>query len=388
MATPLVQTPVLTVPAVAPVVAAAPAPAQSSPPAAATALAVADYPEISGDTVLYTEYSNSRLTCSPPEERVAPPQPGSPPGTPGTTYKSMAIQYNYGTPTKKMLKELILELPEMHAHLGLQNLTIQGKPSDLMIPKFELGNPEHQKLMEILDQVYMGCAHLIFAFRGLLGKPYFKAEAPWETGVRHFVSYPVDDNKMPKKHEIPSLWFKLFKRGKAPNQYTTKFFDLNGQNIPWDIVSRSDVKFIPFFRIKSVYAGSTIAIQSELASAVITSIKPAGSTTFHLGTIARLRAAQPDLVDTVSAQLAKLQTARQDQILGAHQEEKKDSEPDQPSFAGIQRQNAPAALPAIPAVPGNAGFPAIPALPGNPASIGDLTAGAPVRIPGGAVQLN
>jgi len=112
-----------------------------------------------------------------------------------------------------------------------------------------------------------------------------------------------------------SMFMKLFRKGKPPMVEETLFTGLDAKPIPWTLLDKVEMKFIPLLHIKGMYIGGKPSIQTEMSSAIVTSIKARNTDSQQMQTIKSLTAANPELADRVAAQIAKLSMDRQDQLM-------------------------------------------------------------------------
>lgn len=334
--------------------------------------------------VQFNDYTNLKLSCTPAEQKTIPGTgPNAKPPSPPSYYYQIPLMYNFGTDAHKVLNDFLLEGPEFETGSGITSKPGQsGRLDNSIMIKFDLNNPDHIRFVEINGQIHAGCAWILQQMKGQVKLPHFKAEDPEATGLKNPIYYPRDElSGEIIQGRAPSMFFKLFTRGKAPQIDQTLFTDVNGKPIPWSLLSGVEMKFIPLLHIKRLYiGGGKASIQMEMVSAIVTSIRSRNSTTRQLATIQRLHAERPELSDMVSAQLAKLSSERQEALLGPSVMSMSDhSDPNdsgnQPTFAGILGPSASSPS-SIPSIPGAA-----------ITSIQDFTAGAPPRIPT-TMQLN
>jgi len=337
----------------------------------------------------YNDYNNGRLTCTPSEQKTIPGTgPEAKPPSPPQYYFQIPLMYNYGTQEKRILNDFLLEFCEMETSLGIQSKQGQsGKMEHSIMCKFDNNNPEQNKTIEVMDQLYLGCAYILGTVKVQVGLRHFNPEQAEATGLKRPVYRPYDKVTGELiQGRAPSMFLKLFSRGKAPYAEQTLFTDITGKPIPWTLLQNVNMKFIPLVHVKRMYiGGGKASIQMEVVSAIVTSISARGSTTRQTDTLQRLQNARPELADTVAAQIAKLTLDRQDQMLGGAdlQPQQLEGGTEQPTFAGITSQNRQQQIPQItPTTPSSQGqqpnLPGIPSL-GGQQSMQDFTAGAPPR---------
>jgi hypothetical protein len=348
----------------------------------------------------YTDYTNARLSCTPSEQKTIPgtgPQ-ANPPSAPQYYYQ-IPLMYNFGTPENRILNDFLFEGCEMDTQFGIQSKPGQsGRLEHSVMCRFDANNAEHNRFIESMNQLHGGCAFILQQMKGAVKLYNFNAQMAEATGLKNPI-YRARDEVTGEvvQGRAPSMFLKLFSRGKPPMTEETLFTGLDGKPIPWALMRNVEMKFIPLIHIKRLYVGGGKAsIQMEVVSAVVTSIRARNSTTRQLTTIHRLQQARPELPDMVAAQLAKLTIDRQDQMLGGAvpppPPDQQGAPENQPTFAGIvptrqMAQPAPATqyqmaqITATHQTTGAATLPTIPALGGTQPTMQDFTATAPVRAP-------
>jgi hypothetical protein len=335
--------------------------------------------------VTYDNYTTANLTCTPHETKTVPDGPSK-----GTTYYQIPFLYNYGTAENKRLTDFLLEGCELSTSFGVQSKPNQsGRVEHSIMVSFDVNDDEQVRFIETINQVHAGAAYILQQMKGAVKLFNFNAQMAEATGLKNPIYRPRDEvTGEILQGRKPSNYFKLFQRGKPPMVEQTLFTDLNGKPIPWALLQGVEMKFIPLIHFKRIYVGGGKAsIQMEVVSAIVTSIRARNTATQQLSTIHRLQHTRPELVDTVAAQLAKLTTDRQDQMLGASVPQSQDQqggEASQPTFAGIAPTGRiQAQLPSQSGTGGmNVGLPPIPPL-GSSNSMQDFTATAPARLPQG-----
>ena len=346
----------------------------------------------------YTDYTNTRLTCTPSEQKTIPgtgPQ-ATPPSAPSYYYQ-IPLMYNFGTGDNRILNDFLFEGCEMETAFGIQSKPGQsGRVEHSIMCRFDSANPEHNGFIESVGQIHGGCAFILHQMKGAVKLYNFNKDMAEATGLKNPVYRARDEvtgDVIPGR--APSMFLKLFSRGKPPMVEQTLFTEPNGKIIPWALLQGVEMKFVPLIHVKRIYVGGGKAsIQMEVVSAVVTSIRARNTASRQTNTMQRLTQARPELTDTVAAQLAKLTTDRQDQMFAAVAPQAPTGEQQdvQPTFAGIaptgrqqaygnqggQQQMAHIA-PTQAAPQGH--LPAIPALGATQPTMQDFTAGAPMRAP-------
>lgn len=343
--------------------------------------------------VVYTEYTNTRLTCTPFEQKTIPGTgPQANPPSPAQFYYQIPLMYNFGSDDNKILNDFLIEACELETSVGIQSKPGQsGRVEHSIMCKFDMNNPHHSRFVETIGHIHSGAAYILSQMKGGVKLYNFDPKMSEATGLKNPV-YRARDQVTGEivQGRSPSMFLKLFSRGQGVLAEQTLFTGLDGKPVPWTLLQGVEMKFIPLIHVKRIYVGGGKAsVQMEVVSAVITSVRPRNTTTRQLQTIHNLNTSNPALADTVAAQLAKLSIDRQDQMLGAPPQHAPASDyTTQPTFSGIvptgraplvqglsdnQYQNGASQNP----TPGV--LPSIPAL-GNAQNMHDFTANAPSRI--------
>ena len=338
----------------------------------------------------YKDYGSGQLTCTPPEQKAIPNQPGQ-------SYYQIPLMYNFATSGNRVLNDFLFEACELHTSVGISSkVGPSGREEHSIMCKFDLNNPDQALLIDKFGEIHSGCAYILSQVKGVVKLFTFDPKNPEATGLKNPV-YRARDSITGEiaQGRAPSMFLKLFKRGKDAMAEETLFTGLDGKPIPWALLKGVEMKFIPLIHVKRLYiGGGKASIQMEVVSAVVTSVRARNTATKQIDTIHRLQAANPMLADSVAAQLAKLTIDRQDQMFGTAPPQAQGNEYEQPqaTFAGIaptgrqmaqptgQQTAHPGYGPQITAPPtGNHGIlPNIPALNSN---MQDFTANAPPRAP-------
>jgi hypothetical protein len=328
----------------------------------------------------YVDCTVSRLTCTSAEQKTVPTAPNAPPSTTPQTYYIIPLMYNFASTLEadRKLNDFLYEGCEMDSPYGIQtNEGQSGRKEYSVMCKFDLSDAENVRFIESTNEIHRGCAFILHSMKGVVKLPHFNASTPEmieATGLKNPIFRPRD----PTTSEIvqgraPSMYLKLFSRGKPPMVEQTLFTGLDGKPIPWALLQGVEMKFIPLILVKRIYiGGGKASIQMEVQSAIVTFIRARNTSTRQTTTIQRLQQARPALQDTVSAQLAKLTLDRQEQMLGSMQ-------PQQPAQSSSESQPTYAGITSTGQHPGT--LPSIPPLGGPQPSMQELTSSAPTRSP-------
>lgn len=339
--------------------------------------------------VTYDKYDNSKLTCTPSEQKVIPgtgPQ-AVPPSAPQYYYQ-IPLLYNYGSGDKKILDDFLLEGCEMETKVGIQSKPGQsGRIDHSIMVKFNTNDDSQNKFIKTMNDIHGGSAFILNSMKGVVKMFNFNKDMAEATGFKNPIYRPRDElTGEVNLGRAPSMFMKLFSRGKPPMVEQTLFTDLDGKPISWSLLEGVELKFIPLIHIKRVYiGGGKASLQMEVVSAIVTSIKARNTSSRQMETIHRLQQSRPDLVENVAAQLAKLTTDRQEQLIGGDTHNQQTAQVNtsqgnssQPTFSGITPSNG--STQSNLSTPPQQHLPPVPQLGG---SMQDFTSVAPVRMPPG-----
>lgn len=266
--------------------------------------------------ITFENFDINRMQAKPFEKKKIP---NNRPGTADQFYYEIALEYNYGLDGENAINIFMIEGPEVTCNSGLtERVAPDGKIGYSLGARLELANTDHMKFAEALEKIYYKSAEFLEKDKVAVNKKFFSAKTPEASEYKSPVFKPFDKNTgvtLEGRDYLLSL--KCFRRGQPPRCYETLFTDLKGQRIPWALLKGCRITLIPLLTVKRIFIGSVLSLQIELTSAVITGIAAVGSTTQQTATLRRLQEQNPDLVDAVAAQLAKLTTERQDQLLGS-----------------------------------------------------------------------
>jgi hypothetical protein len=304
--------------------------------------------QINQEYATYTDFTVSRLSCTPSEQKTIPGTgPQSKPASPPQYYYQIPLMYNFGTQENRILNDFLFEGCELETNFGIQSKPSQsGRVEHSIMCRFDLNNKEHVSFIESIGNIHAGCAYILSQMKGQVKLYNFNPEMAEATGLKNPV-YRARDELTGEviQGRSPSIFLKLFNRGKGTMTEQTLFTGLDGKPISWTLLQGVEMKFIPLIHVKRIYVGGGKAsIQMEVLSAIVTCVRARNTTSRQLGTIQRLQHDNPELADTVAAQLAKLSLDRQDQMLIEQQSPSTnpsdhDDSSNQPTFSGITPTN-------------------------------------------------
>lgn len=292
--------------------------------------------------VSYRDLDAQLIMATPPDLKTVPTNPNNPTQE-KQSYHQIVLKYTYVFFDKKIVDEFYFEFCEVESKLGLMTKTnAQGRPEHSILIKFDISDSEQIRLIDALNRVHVGCANFVNQYKGIIKLHHFNLQAP-DALFKNPIYYARDKmtgELLPGR--APSMYLKAFTRGQPPYGEQTLFTGLDGKPIPWVLLRSVEMKFIPLVHIKNIYCGSKASLQMEIISAVVTKIIPRGTTSKQTSTIQALQRSRPELADSLAAQLAKITSERQDQIVASQQQKQDVSQlpqVNQPTFSGITSTN-------------------------------------------------
>lgn len=322
----------------------------------------------------FDEFEPERLTSTPPERKQVPKV------LPEQFYQQLTLMYNRGSPESKILDEFKIEGCIMESSFGIRSEPGQnGKIDNSVACRLKSTNPDHVKFVNTFDSIYHRCANVLGSVKAQVKMFKFNPEDP-EAGGFNGPIYRQKDKATgePIDGRDPSIYLKLFSRGSGQYAEQTLFTNLRGEPVPWSLLKNVEMKFIPLIHVKRIFIGAKISLQMEVISAIVLEARARNSASLQTDTLLRLQQQNPDLVDSVSAQLAKLATDRQDQLLGTPSTPcPPENGASQPTYLGIM-PSGQESKPTMSSISDRSEKPEREPKVNIP-NIGDFTAGAPLR---------
>lgn len=259
----------------------------------------------------YKNFDKLKMSLTPSEKKETTSKDSKEGAGQKIVYYVIQVLYNYGTVT-----EFKVELCKLNSAFGIQVKDAQngaGKDYSIMV-KFNTANDEQKECVDFFDQLYMECGKQLFPVRGSVKLAGFNASSMdlmEATGLKPPVYRPRDDST----GELivgrqPTMFFKLFRRGKEPNIIQTLFVGLDGKAIPWELLIGSEIEFVPLILVKRMFFGTKNSIQMEMLSAVVTSLKAPNTETNQTDTINEIINENPVALENVLNQIALLSEKR------------------------------------------------------------------------------
>lgn len=271
------------------------------------------------DYPTFEDFDIERVKVGKPEGKTAKDDKGN-----QIKYQISSVTYNCGSEETPMYDECLIEGCEMFSNIGITSREApSGKMDHTIMVKFRSDNECHEQFINCMNLLHAGCALGIQSHQKDFSGLNFDAQLAIERGMGLKLPYysPPDGGPF-------SMFLKLYKRGTGAMAQQTLFTDLHGDNIEWDLLRNVEMNFIPLFRVKRIYCGGgRVSIQMEVASAIVTEVRPIGSVSKQLSSAKRYLEKNPEKAESVKATLAKLRLERQDQVSpGINSEETQSNE--------------------------------------------------------------
>ena len=289
----------------------------------------------------YSNYTNQRLTPLSPSSLTINADDGK-------VLEMFLIALNgmYGPDERTYNDDFLFEFCEVTSEKGIQSRKNGKKIEHSMMVKFKDHNDEHVKCVNSLEQLYLGAAHILHAYRNKVKLHDFVKEKPKE--LKPIVYRPRDELGQYVQGVSKSMFLKLI-GGDSKTLFTPPIDprrkDEKGRIIPvppieWSRLSNVEVTFIPLMRIKDILVNTGLtkaSIRMEMVSAIVTGVKLKNSESRQISSIMRLNQERPNIVDTVDQQIAKINLLKQDQLLDANDQGRESEDGNTESFAEINK---------------------------------------------------
>jgi len=259
--------------------------------------------------VTYDKFDVTNLRAGEIQEKTVSAKKGE---TSTQKYKELPLLYCYppSNPQESgtVIKTLRIEFPELLTRDGITEKPGQNGKLDISIP---VKLPPHgvtKKLIDMISTLHQGCAHYLYAVRGLAGMYEFNKDNATATGFKNPIFYSRDKTTGEiRAGADPTFFLKLLKRGYGASEEKTLFTDLDEKPIPWHLLKGVEMTFIPLMEVDHIYlGGGKASLQLKMISAVVTSVAKRNTKTTQDETIKRLRETNPDISRMVSEQIQEL----------------------------------------------------------------------------------
>lgn len=254
----------------------------------------------------------------------------------GQQYYQVQFEYEHGNEKVKTRSSLQIELCEMKVPYGLRSglSKYNGKQEDSMIAYFDT-KKEDQLCIQKLNDISAKLRDIFFEVRSHVGfSPKMSRDDVDDLIKGGIVYYPYDEKGEIPEGKQPSIYLKLFKRGTHPKIYSTMFTDLNGQEVPWNILISAELVIIPVISVNNIFVGkgkkASVSIQFELKSAVVVDLIPKVFVSMQQSTIDNYNKSHPEQSQILSEKLNKRK-----QELGSIEDKKEKDENKLPSNENV-----------------------------------------------------
>ena len=247
------------------------------------------------------------------KEITEKPDPGNPGPPKKIPYYLIPLSCYYDN--TMIYREFCIELCEVYSSYGITSkIGLSGKLEHSIQIRFDPSNSEQAKCLTALREIYSACCIALYKQRGMVNQPHFSLDNP-ESVFRNLIYYPRNKQTMELiQGSSPTMFLKLFRRGKSPYVSQTLFTDVNLKPRDWDALYNTELTFIPLVHFKQIYVGSKPSIQLEVVSAIITNAQEINISSRQTETANQLKLLRPDLSSRVENQLTRLEVDRKNVI--------------------------------------------------------------------------
>lgn len=253
----------------------------------------------------YKNFDINRVFSNPPEQKQVPGM--------NVFFYNIPIVYNYGTEESPVFDDLYIQGPKSETGRGIEVKDMNGKDVYSIGARYPTSNPDYVDFVNKMLLLSAKVKEII-----LSNVSTIKFGKLNEQSFDYFYNEPIYIARDKVTNEIihgraPSCYYKLIKS----KYISTNFSDLNKVPIDWKLLTNSEIEYYPLIHVSHIYTNSSdkIRLQLKLPSAVVLSVKQAGSSTRQEETIERLVAQDPSLKDKLAEQIAKLSLERQDTLV-------------------------------------------------------------------------
>ena len=241
----------------------------------------------------------------------------------GTYFDIPVLNCPGGNPETAKPEHFYAEGPPMMSYGGITSRLMGGKMSYSLKLSFRSpgatkdDDPVYDETAKNfktwMNQVWFRTGQFIEIYKAQVKLPDFSSESEKTLrmcGYKNKVFTPVDDFTQEPVEEKSTMFVKLLNWESTKDGSTdrTKFIDLNGELIDWKLLQRNLVMaLVPNFYIKKIYVSAKPSLQILLKSAVVIWAKPIEHKLPQLDTVMRLKAAFPNLGNSLRSQLAALE---------------------------------------------------------------------------------
>jgi len=230
-------------------------------------------------------------------------------------YIISTIGYNFGTVDKPIFNEFLIDFPPLKAR-GIDSKAktnpvtkqpIPGVQDHTVFVMYNQHVPDEKACFEMLHSIHKVACDFVASCPKDFRKQNFSYAQANDMGFKPPCNYPMDKktNELDKTRS-PAHWLKCYERTTPFGKERTLFSGLDGKPIPWEKLRSVEMTFIPRMHVKSIYCGSTISLQIEMRSAVITDIVARNSQNEQTDVIEDIIKNNPSLLEKVSKQLESL----------------------------------------------------------------------------------
>jgi hypothetical protein len=260
----------------------------------------------------YRQFDVNRVTCLPLERKTIPKKEGQ-------YYHIIPLRYNTGTTDNPSYEDLAIEGPLLDSDYGISERIDEEtkRASHSVGVKLSPSNPEEAAFLKVLELLHKRCLQIMHHFRvsPLLHKDWrqFNPISPGKSFKNPIYTTAGEDGEAVKGASA-NVYFKCFKSGQGDRESKSLFTDLRKKPIDWSFLTSAEIKLQPVVHAEKIYIGNTASTQIKLRSAFVTKVVARNSETSQGDSIDDYLKRNPNAVDQLDMQLAKIAVERQAKV--------------------------------------------------------------------------
>lgn len=244
----------------------------------------------------------------------------------GTYYDIPILYCPGGNPDLAKPEHFYVEGPPMMSYGGITSRLLGGKMAYSLKVSFRSpggSSPDDEPTYDEqakafkrwFTELWRRTGQFIAMYKTQVKLPDFSADTDKELrmcGYKNKVFTPTDDFSQAPLEEKSTMYVKLLNWESTKDGSTdrTKFIGLDGELIDWNVLQRNIVMaVVPNFYVKKIYVSAKPSMQILLKSVVVLWAKPIEQRLPQLDTVMRLKAAFPEMANSLKAQLSALEEA-------------------------------------------------------------------------------
>jgi len=268
-----------------------------------------------------SKLSVANIKVGSPEDKTVQLSP-----TDSIKFKSASLSYNINRdPSNPRYIDFLLELDKVEVTYFMKKMKEKGGkqvPEWGICLNLERGKPDHMKIKEAIESIWLSIAAEVFKNKGPFGMPNFlfkdinniKNLGMVSSGIKNPIKYQTDKVT---KEVIPggsiSLWPKILNKRNEKTAFvvpdpTSKS---GSKTLEWDQLKGKRFWCYPVIRFTSIYSGKAneCSVQCHLVSCLIVEINNGSYSNLQNDRAAEIIKNNPELASKIMEQMKSLETA-------------------------------------------------------------------------------